>query len=378
MTTPTKPKRRTRSEVAAAKQEKEEREALKPARKSRPTIRDVSRLADVSRMTVSRVLSDPRAVSPDTAERVHRAILDLGYVPDRTAGSLASRRTGFIGLMLPTLTNANFSSVAHGMTEVLREANFHLLIGYTDYDIVEEETQIRSMLARRPEALALTGAVHTRAASTMLLRADIPIVEVADLQPGSVHHSVGFSNYQVGRMAAQYLLKRGLRRIGAVGGECDAKIADYRGEERIRGFEDELKIAGISSDLVIRQGHIPVSYSHGAEAIATLLGRYPAVEGVFAVSDLAAVGVILECQRRKISVPDQLSVIGFGDFEIASEIVPKLTTIHVDFYELGRRTGRLLLDTLSGRRTGGREIVDVGLSLVERESVALRLDDSRS
>ena len=78
----------------------------------RPTIRDVSKLAGVSRMTVSRVISDPQLVLPATREKVNRAILDLGYVPDRAAGSLSSRKTGFIALMLPTLTNANFAAVA--------------------------------------------------------------------------------------------------------------------------------------------------------------------------------------------------------------------------------------------------------------------------
>jgi len=159
----------------------------------RPTIRDVSRLAGVSRMTVSRVLSDPDLVLPGTRARVQKAIADLGYVLDRAAGSLASRRTGFIALIVPTLTNANFSMVAHGLTEVLSKAGFHLLISYTDYDLAEEETQIRNLLARRPEAMVLTGSAHTRAASTLLLRADIPVIAVADLPQRPIEHAVGFS-----------------------------------------------------------------------------------------------------------------------------------------------------------------------------------------
>ena len=95
------------------------------------TIRDVSRVAGVSRMTVSRVLSQPSLVLPETRARVERAIAALGYVPDRAAGALATRRTGFVALILPTLTNANFAGVAHGLVEALRPAGYEVLIGYT-------------------------------------------------------------------------------------------------------------------------------------------------------------------------------------------------------------------------------------------------------
>lgn len=335
----------------------------------RPTIRDVSRLAGVSRMTVSRALNEPAIVTPDKRQRVMEAIAHLGYVPDRAAGSLTTRRSGFVGLMLPTLTNANFSMVAHGLTEVLRAEDYHLLIAYNDYSLIEEEEQIRNLLARRPEAIILTGAVHNRSVASMLLRGGLPVIEVADLPQRPLQHAIGFSNFDIGRMAARYLLKRGLKRIGAVASQPNGDLGDTRGEERIRGFEDELRSNGIDNELVLRQGSAPVSYSHGAASIATLLDRAPDIEGVFAVSDLSAVGVLMECQRRGVSVPDQLSIIGFGDFEIAREVNPALTTIRVDFRDLGQRAGRLVLDLLSGTGETEATRIDVGLSVLERASV---------
>ena len=336
----------------------------------RPTIRDVSNLAGVSRMTVSRVISAPNLVQESTRDRVLRAIADLGYVPDKTAGSLSSRRTGFIALLLPTLTNANFSMTAHGLSEALRKDGYHLLIGYTDYDVVEEERQLTNLLGRRPEAIVLAGAVHGRAAARLLLSADIPVLEIADLQRRPIQHAIGFSNYDVGRTAARFLIERGFRRIGAVAAAQDGSVGDYRGEERMRGFEDELRLSGIATNLVLRHGRAPVSYSHGAAAIAILLDREPAIEAVFAVSDMSAVGVIMECQRRGISVPGDLSVMGFGDFEIGREINPGLTTIHVDFHALGRRAGELLLELLADDLDlESSQVIDVGLSLVDRASV---------
>ena len=333
----------------------------------RPTIREVSRLAGVSRMTVSRVIRGLDLVLPETRDRVHKAIADLGYVPDRAAGSLSSRRTGFIALMLPTLTNANFSAVAHGLTEVLRAADYHLLIAYTDYSIAEEERQLRNLLARRPEAIVLTGSLQGRLASRMLLAADIPVIEIADLPRQPVGHAIGFSNYDVGRTAARYLLGKGFQHIGAIASSNESDVIDHRGEERMRGFEDELRQAGRPTDRVIRQGRAPVSYEHGAAMVPALLDRQ--IDAVFAVSDLSAVGVVMECARRGIRVPDDLSVMGFGDFEIGRIINPPLTTIHVDFTALGQRTGQLILELAKGVGTKSPQRIDVGLGILERASV---------
>jgi len=117
----------------------------------------------------------------------------------------------------------------------------------------------------------------------------------------------------------------------------------------------------------LRHGHAPVSFDHGVAVTPLLLEKR--IDAVFAVSDLSAVGIVMECQRRGVAVPEQLSIVGFGDFEIGREINPALTTIHVDFHALGLRTGRLILDLLPPGAAHAPEIVDVGLTLVERASV---------
>ncbi len=351
------------------------RSAAKPRTRAaqRPTIGDVSRLAGVSRMTVSRVVRQLDVVNAKTRDRVRKAIADLGYVPDLAAGSLSSRRSGFIALLLPTLTNANFSSVAHGLTDALRAADYHLLIAYTDYSLAEEERQLRNLLARRPEAIVLTSAVHSKAATRLLLAAHVPVVEIADLPTRPIEHVVGFSNYEAGRLAARHLIERGFSHIGAVASSSDEGVNDHRGEERMRGFEEELRLQQRPTNLVLRQGAAPVSYDHGAAGVRALLEREPKLDAVFAVSDLSAVGVVMECQRRGIRVPEELSVVGFGDFEIGREINPPLTTIHVDFRALGARTAQTILEVLAHDSAEAKpRFIDVGVSLVERGSVRHR------
>ena len=128
-------------------------------------------------MTVSRLLANPAAVAGDTGERIRAAIERLGYVPDRIAGGLSSRRTGSVALVLPTLTNTNFADTAHGLTDALRPAGYQLIVGYTMYDVAEEERVVRALLARRPEALVLTETIHARGTTQLLLGAGIPVVE---------------------------------------------------------------------------------------------------------------------------------------------------------------------------------------------------------
>ncbi len=118
---------------------------------AKPTMRDVAQIAGVSTMTVSRVMTQPDSVTQARRNRVEGAIQKLGYVPDRIAGSLSSKKSGFIAAILPTLNNINFAETAGGLTGALRTAGYQLLVGYTDYRLKEEEALVKAMLGRRPE-----------------------------------------------------------------------------------------------------------------------------------------------------------------------------------------------------------------------------------
>lgn len=343
-----------------------------PALTRKPTMRDVSRLAGVSTMTVSRVLADPSIVAEETRARVMQAVDQLGYVPDLVAGSLSSRRTRFVGLILPTLTNSNFGDTAQGLAEALGPA-YQLLIGYTLYRASEEERLVRALLARRPEALVIAGSIHTAATRRMLSNAAIPIVEIWERPDAPLDRAVGFSNVEAGRAAARHLVGLGHRRIAAIGSELGDDVADHRGEGRLQGFAAALREAGLPDDLVLRRGHAPVSFEHGAETMAALLERAPGVEAVFAVSDASAFGAMMECRRRGIDVPGAVAIMGFGDFEVGRQCEPAISTVRVDAKAIGEKTGRLLLETLTGAGASRAPWTeDVGVSVVARGTTAPR------
>ena len=332
----------------------------------RPTVRDVAEHAGVSRMTVTRCFLRPGQVEPATRDRVEAAVTALGYVPDRAAGSLVTRRSGFVGLVLPNLSNGNFAAFAEGLTETLRTAGLDMLVGFTNYRLDEEERQLRIMLSRRPELLVLTANVHTEATRSLLRGARIPVLEIAGLPRDPIGGVIGFSNRAVGRAAGTYLIGLGLKRLAAIGPAHDPAFPDTRGEERLAGFAEALREHGLPDDRVHRTATMPVSFEQGARATAALLDTRDPIEGLFAISDLLGVGALMECRRRGIDVPGALSVIGFGNFDIGRQMVPPLSTIDVDFHTLGRRAGQMIPDMLADGSGGAGLYVDVGFTLRPR------------
>ncbi|TGE02277.1 LacI family DNA-binding transcriptional regulator [Methylobacterium nonmethylotrophicum] len=329
-------------------------------------MRDVSRLAGVSPMTVSRTLAEPGLVSDEARARVLAAVEQLGYVPDRGAGGLSSRRTGFVALVVPTLINPNFADTAAGLTAALRPRGYQPLIGVTGYSLAEEEVVLRAMLSRRPDALVVSGMHRLPAARGLLARAGVPVVEIWDRPEAPIDRAVGFSNYEAGRLAARTLADLGATRIAGLGPERTGEARDFRGEERLRGLRDGLKEAGLGESLILHHGRAAGAFAHGAEAMTELLARGGA-EAVFLVSDISAFGALTECQRRGIRVPQDMKLLGFGDFEIGRQCVPRLSTIAVDATEIGHQAGTLLLRLLDGE---DREpaVIDLGFRLVLRET----------
>ena len=191
-------------------------------------------MAGVSAMTVSRALKSDASVSQETRDRVLDIVRRVGYVPDATARMFATRRSGFVAALVPSLNNSNFAETVHGMSEVFDAAGLQMLLGDTEYSLSREEDLIRALLQRRPEAIVLTGGAHSEGARKLIASADVPIVETWDLPKEPLGDVVGFSNEDAGAAMVEYLYQRGRRRIGFVGGRTSF---DTRGTQRRAGFK---------------------------------------------------------------------------------------------------------------------------------------------
>ncbi len=328
---------------------------------------DVARLAGVSKMTVSRVLAG-HSVAAETRARVCAAIDQLGYVADAAAGALSSGRSEFVAVLVPSLSSSNFSDTVRGLTDALEPEGLQLLLGDTDYDLEREERLVRSMLRHQPRCIALTGAQHTDATRKVLERSAIPVVEMWDLPTRPIDTAVGFSNVRAARAMVRHLAERGYRRIGFLGG---ASELDRRGLDRLKGYQAEIKALRLGEPRVVRLGESPITMSHGGPAMAALLAQWPDTDAVMCVSDMSAFGAIMECHRRGLSVPEDVAVAGFGNFEVAACCHPAITTVSVDAYGIGLRTGEALLAALQARDSGEpveSQSIRIDYTIVARES----------
>jgi LacI family gluconate utilization system Gnt-I transcriptional repressor len=309
---------------------------------------DVARAANVSKMTVSRALRGDR-IAPETRARILVEIDRLHYVPHAAAGALASRRSGFVAVIVPSIDNANFAETVRGLETVLHEAGLDLLLGTTNYRAGREDELLQTMMRHRPEGIVLTGGVHNRRTAERLARSGIPTVETWDLPERPIGHVVGFSNRAAGALMTQHLAATGRRRIAFLGG---ASPRDPRGEARKRGYLAALDQLGLGPPRTLRYGLPPLSMQHGAHGFARTITRWPDIDGLVCASDLIAFGAISECQRRGIAVPQIIAIGGFGDFEIARCCHPGLTTVAVGPGLIGTHAGTILRDAIEALRHG--------------------------
>ena len=319
-------------------------------------------------MTVSRALRDGASIASETREKIMKAVDELGYVLDQSAGSLSSKRTGFVAALVPSLNNSNFADTARGLTDALQGTGLQLLLGYTDYSTEKEEVLIESMLRRRPEAIVVTGGKHTLRGRKLLVNAGIPVIETWDLPSKPVRHVVGFSNAEAAEALVKYLYQKGYRKIGFIGGTSNR---DTRGADRREGYERAMAMLGLTDTRIMSFGTPPISMRQGGEALARLVEQWPDVEAAICVSDLSAFGALSECQRRTWPVPKRIAIAGFGDFEISSCSYPTITTVGVNCYDIGKRSGELLLRAVEGERAHkpiAAETIIMDYAVIARES----------
>jgi len=330
---------------------------------SRPRIEDVAALAGTSPITVSRVLRAPGKVAPATRARVAAAIEQLGYIPNLSASSLASRRSGIVGLLVPTIDNSIFAATVQGMSDAVGDAGLQLLLGDFRYSEAGERALVRALIGRQPEALVVVGVVRDAALRRMLQGLAIPVVETWDLTDDPIDTVVGFSNEAAGAAMARHFLDCGKRRLAFVGG------LDHRAQLRRQGFAAVLASAGAPAPLA--QEVETIGIAEGRRALTAVLEKAPETDGVFFATDVLAVGGLMECQHRAIPVPERLAIAGLGDLEIARELSPSLTTVRIPAYEIGRRAGEVVATRLAGAPAGER-ILDLGFSIEVRESTTSR------
>ncbi len=341
--------------------------ATRPSRRSTNTVTldDVARHARVSPQTVSRSIRTPELVSEFTLERVRNSIAATGYVPNLAASNLASNRSMTVAAIIPAISASVFADALHGLEEVLSPAGYQLFIGSTDYRPGHEEELVRAFLGRRPDGIFIVGTDHSPNATHLLRESKVPVVEAWDLSDDPIDSVVGFSNSESIAALVRFAVGRGYRHPTFAG---SFQTGDFRALARRTSFEETVAKEFPGEPVrVVDSGTATVDFETGRRLLDETLRAHPETDVLMFASDVFAAGAVLECARRGISVPGDIAITGFGDFEIGRHLVPTLTTVAVPNRQIGTVAGELLLARMTHRAVDTAEI-DLGYSVVARES----------
>jgi LacI family repressor for deo operon, udp, cdd, tsx, nupC, and nupG len=326
---------------------------------SAPTIRKVAALAGVSTATVSRALSHPGLVSEATREKVLAAVGETGFVPNRQAVDFRRRATGNIVLLVRDITNPFYLDIYRGVEEHAFANGYRVLMG-DGIDDARIGRYVEMVRNRQADGLILmTGRVPEALRHTRLP----PIVVVLETVEGLSLPTVAIDNRAAARLAVEHLLGLGHRRIAHVTGPMHLEMA----RERHAGYRDALVAAGIAPDPALTVAG-DFHFSTGRRAAETLLAARPDVTAIFLANDEMAVGAVGALRTRGLSVPGDVSVVGFDDVFFAEASDPPLTSVRQPRREIGRAAMAMMIGRLGGEAPPDR--IMAGVELVVRASSA--------
>lgn len=333
---------------------------MKSAKAPIPKLDDVAQRAGVSTATVSRYYNNPAIVAPATAARIRAAIDEMGYVPNLLAGGLASNRSRLVAVLVPEIAQSIFNDTIEAMASELSLDGNTVMLGLTGAGNARMPQLIDAALARRADAIILTGIISDAETRERLRERSVTVIETWGIPEDPIDVAVGFSHLDVGRDVARFLHGRGyVRPLLAV-------AAGARARQRRDGFIEEWRTTGHEAAAVL-EVPLPTRFGHSRMVWRHVAQMDAAPDVIVCGSDVLAQGVIIEAQSAGFRVPDQVAVVGFGNLAIAGDMRPSITTVDVD----GARIGRESVAVLRRRATGDRiaqKVIDVGFRLIARES----------
>jgi LacI family transcriptional regulator len=286
----------------------------------------------------------PEQVNEASRRKVRDAIEALRYVPHAAARALASRRSHLIGAVIPTAAHSIFGGFIESLENALFDVGYALLLANFHYAPEREVQQAEHLVTRGVEAMVLVGGTHREELYQCLNAGGVPYVNTWLYSPDAPHPCIGFDNVATARTVTSYLIGLGHERFAMIAG--DSKRTD-RAAERVVGVRQTLEDHGLvlPPECVIER---PYDVGEGRDAMHQLMSRVPRPTAVICGNDVLAFGAACECRALGIDVPSEVSITGFDDLEIASQLDPALTTVSVPAAAMGRRAADYLLATLAG------------------------------
>ena len=317
---------------------------------ARPTLKDVAELSGVSEISVSRVMRNAPNISTLLRQKVVAAATSLNYTPNRVAGALASKSTGLLAVIVPSMSNSVFPEVLNGIDEVLSKTRYRTVLGISHYDQQREEEIVQDLLSWNPSGIIVTGFEHSSRSADMLSGFHNPVIEIMDADGSPIDASIGVSHRQAGGMMADHLVERGYRRIAYLGAEGDRPS---RSVKRRASFSRRLQELGVPLDRMLIEAN-DSSVQLGKESCCRLLQNHPDTDAIFCDNDDLVVGAYLHCLQAGIGIPERLALTGFNGLPFMEAMPMKITTIRTPRHAMGVAAAELFLQRMC---SGDREPV---------------------
>jgi LacI family transcriptional regulator len=336
---------------------------VKTLAKQTVTINQVAKIAGVSTATVSRALNKPDTVSEAVKKKIERIIKRIGYIPNAGARSLMLKRTGSIGVIVPTLDNAIFAQGLEEFQRQLSQSGYQMLVASTNYDPEIENQQMRSLLLQGVEGIAMFGSSQKLELIRLLRTRKLPYIHIGTLDTPLNGYAAGFDNKKAIQLGVEYLVQVGHRNFGMIAGKTEN---NDRARDRVDGVVELLKRNRIflKKESIIE---VPYQIQDARIALKKLLQINPKISAVVCGNDVLAIGALLEAQSQGIKIPYQCSILGFDNLELSRHIQPSLSTIHIDAIGMWSKAAHHLMSQINGINRLPRKIL-ADVSLVIRDS----------
>lgn len=336
----------------------------KPTGKTGVTLSDIARTLGLSAMTVSRAFTGSEQISESTKQAVLQCAKELGYVPNRWARSLVTRRSSIIGVLIPEISHTYFAEVTCGVEEIVDKTGFDLLLCHSRGDAEKERAEIHMLIGTRADGLIIASVqdAKTERPFSELEDAGIPFVLVDRFFPDRRFSSVLVDDLAVGEIATKHLIDLGHKLIAHIQGPPVTPAL-----LRKRGYLSVMKANGIAVDKEWITGKDFVNTT-GYACMRKLLQLRPRPTAVFAANDPLAIGAVKACREMGFRVPEDISIVGAGCVEGDHNPNPFLTTVYWPNQEMGRAAAQLLLDAIANSEGGETHIRTFAPKLLVRHS----------
>ncbi|QNG61658.1 LacI family DNA-binding transcriptional regulator [Bacillus sp. PAMC26568] len=300
-------------------------------------IKDVAKKANVSTATVSRVLSKPDTVKEETIKKVLEVIKELNYQPNALARQLRRLETKTILVVVPDITNTFFSKVLRGIESVAVASGYQVLLVDAANDVERETGYLNILRQRKADGLVLLTA-RMKADMVVTIAREYPVVLACEYIEGSNIPSISIDNVSAARKATVHLINLDHKRIGFISGPLN----DVVGQDRLKGFYQAMAQYNLMVEpVLVQEGNF--SYECGYNIMMKFLALSNTPTAVFAANDEMAFGAIKAIKSKGLSVPHDISVMGFDDIKFSSIIEPALTTIAQPAFDIGTKAMELLI-----------------------------------